>query len=226
MDSKGILPKITLEKKYKIRINFLEYHRVKLKIEKLATNIKDTFCPQPIIPKQLECLHTKKKCTKNLYCSQLNGSSSWEDYGQIKLKWGKALKNNISLEDWKCQICFNSIDDNNIKWFQYRVINMLLGTRQYQFKTKILDNPTCGYCNSSEETIKLLFCECPPIMSFWNDLRNYVQQKLNLGLNLKPVNIILGQFKTDSNYTFYNILYLIIKKYMFLCSKTSKNLIY
>ena len=99
---------------------------------------------------------------------------------------------------------------------------MLLGTRQYQFKTKILDNPTCGYCNLSEETIKHLFCECPPIMSFWNDLRNYVQQKLNLGLNLKPVNIILGQFKTDSNYTFF-FLYLITKKYIFLCSKTSKN---
>ena len=60
-------------------------------------------------------------------------------------------------------------------------------------------------------------------MSFWNDLRNYVQQKLNLGLNLKSVNIILDQFKTDSNYTFYNILYLTTKKYIFLCSKTSKN---
>ena len=133
------------------------------------------------------------------------------------------MKNNISLQDWKSvyQICLNSIDDNNIKWFQYRVINMLLGTRQYQFKTKILDNPTCGYCNSSEETIKHLFCECAPITSFWNDLRNYVQQKLNLGLTLKPVNIILGQFKTDSDNTFCNILYLITKKYIFLCSKTS-----
>ena len=25
----------------------------------------------------------------------------WEDYGQIKLKWDKALKKYISLEDWK-----------------------------------------------------------------------------------------------------------------------------
>ena len=60
MDSKGIFPKITLEKKYNIRINFLEYHRVKLKVEKLPTDVKDTYCPRPIIPKQLECLHTKK----------------------------------------------------------------------------------------------------------------------------------------------------------------------
>ena len=45
MDSKGTLPKITLEKKYKIRINFLEYHRVKLKVEKLPTEAKDTYCP-------------------------------------------------------------------------------------------------------------------------------------------------------------------------------------
>ena len=64
MDSKRILPKITLEKKYKIRINFLEHHRVKLKVEKLTTNIKDTFCPWPIIPKQLECLHTKTNAQK------------------------------------------------------------------------------------------------------------------------------------------------------------------
>ena len=42
MDSKGILPKITLEKKYKITINFLEYHRVKLKVEKLPTDVKDS----------------------------------------------------------------------------------------------------------------------------------------------------------------------------------------
>ena len=225
MDSKGILSKISLEKKYKIKINFLEYHRVKRKVEKFTTNIKDSYCPQPIIPKQVECLHTTKKCTKSFYCSQLKGSGSWEDYGQIKLKWDKHLKANINLEDWKgvYQICFISIDDNNIKWFQYRVIHMLLGTRQYQFKTKILDNPMCGYCNSSEETIKHLFCECAPITSFWNDLRNYVQQKLNLRLNLKPVNIILGQLKTDSNYTFCNILYIITKKYIFLCSKTNKN---
>ena len=99
MDSKEILPKITLEKKYKIRINFLEYNRVKLKVEKLPRDVKDTYCPRPIIPKQLECLHTKKKCTKSFYCSQLKGSSSWEDYGQIKLKWDKAFKKNISLED-------------------------------------------------------------------------------------------------------------------------------
>ena len=71
MDSKGILPKITLEKKYKIRINFLEYHRVKLKIEKLATNIKDTFCPRPIIPKQLECLHTKKNAQRTFTAPSL-----------------------------------------------------------------------------------------------------------------------------------------------------------
>ena len=90
MDSKGILPNITLEKKYKIRINFLEYHRVKLKVEKLPTDVKDTYCPRPFIPKQLECLHTKK-CAKSFYCSQLKGSSSWKDYGQIKLKWDKAL---------------------------------------------------------------------------------------------------------------------------------------
>ena len=131
MDSKGILPKITLEEKYKIQINFLEYHRVKLKVEKLTTNIKNTYCPRPIIPRQIQCLHTTKKCRKSFYCSQLNGSSSWEDYSQIKLKWDKVLKSNISIEDWKgvYQICFNLIDDNNIKWFQYRVINMLLGTR-------------------------------------------------------------------------------------------------
>ena len=100
---------------------------------------------------------------------------------------------------------------------------MILRTRQYQFKTKILYNPTCGYCNSSEETIEHLFCECAPIISFWNDLRSYVQQKLGMGLNLNHINIILGQFKTDPNYTFYNILYLITKKYIFLCSKTCKN---
>ena len=100
---------------------------------------------------------------------------------------------------------------------------MILGTRQYQFKTKILDNPTCGYCNASEETIEHLFCECAPIICFWNDLRSYVQQKLGMGLNLNPINIILDQFKTDPNYTFYNILYLITKKYIFQCSKACKN---
>ena len=136
---------------------------------------------------------------------------------------GQSFKKNISLEDWKSEICFNSIDDNNIKWFQYRVINMILGTRQYQFKTKILDNPTCGYCNSSEETIEHLFCEYAPIISFENDLRSYVQQKLGMTLNLNPINIILGQVKTDLNYTFYNILYLITKIYFSMLKGLQKS---
>ena len=134
------------------------------------------------------------------------------------------LKTERCLEDWRSvyQICFNSIEDNNTKWFQYSVINMLLITRHYQFKAKILDHPMCGYCNSSEETIKHLFCECAPSTSFWNDLRNHVHQKLNLRSNLKPVNIILGQLKTNSNDIFCNILYLIIKKYIFQCSETNR----
>ena len=48
-------------------------------------------------------------------------------------------------------------------------------------------------------------------------------KKLGMGLNLNPINVILGQFKTDPNYTFYNILYLITKKYIFQCSKACKN---
>ena len=66
---------------------------------------------------------------------------------------------------------------------------MILGTGQYQFKTKVLDNPTCGYCNAPEETIEHLFCECAPIISFWNDLRSYVQQKLGMELNFNRIQI-------------------------------------
>ena len=60
---------------------------------------------------------------------------------------------------------------------------MILGTRQYQFTTKILDTPTCGYCNASEETIEYLFCEHAPIISFWNDL--LCSAKTRHGIELK-----------------------------------------
>ena len=58
------------------------------------------------------------------------------------------------------KICFKCIQDNNLSWFQYRIMFKILGTKEYLKKVKISETSDCGLCKQSAESIVYLFHEC------------------------------------------------------------------
>ena len=51
-------------------------------------------------------------------------------------------------------------------WFQYRVLQRIIGVQDWLFKTKVSDNSDCRLCQEHTESTAHFFSEC----KFWNDL--------------------------------------------------------
>ena len=222
VDNNGtIFPKQEIENSYKLTINFLDYHRIKILVTQNVNKLRYQHFERPFIPTQLESLIKLSKGSKNLYLCQFNNDNMQEDFQMNKRKWDMVIPNSINIKGWEkaYKICFECLDDNIIKWFQYRVLNLILGTRSYLYRVKIGVSPLCGYCNSGEETIIHLMCDCTEVKALWIDLKSFVSRQIQVDLDIDPRLILFGYHKQDTNHLVLNIIYLVTKKYIFDCSR-------
>ena len=74
-------------------------------------------------------------------------------------KWNLDLDIFTDNFSWKkiYKICFKSLNDNNIIWLQYKILQRILGTKQQLFKMNLSNSEYCRICNSSPETLVHLF---------------------------------------------------------------------
>ena len=116
----------------------------------------------PFIPAQLESLIKSNKVSRNFYLCQFKNNNMQKDFEMNRRKWDMVIQNSINIKGWETayKICFECLDDNILKWFQYTVLNSILGTRSYLYRVKVADSPLCGYCNNAEETIIHLMSDC------------------------------------------------------------------
>ena len=123
-----------------------------------------------------------KQRVKLLFVSIFKNNNAKEDFQMTKRKWDMVIQNSINIKGWETayKICFECLDDNIIKWFQYRVLNSILGTRSYLYRVKIGDSPLCGYCNNAEETIIHLMCDCNEVKTLWIDLNSFVSKQIQV----------------------------------------------
>ena len=55
------------------------------------------------------------------------------------------------------KICFKCLLENQLFWFQYKILFKILGTKAYLKKVKLSSEGLCGLCSDFEETIEHLF---------------------------------------------------------------------
>ena len=57
-------------------------------------------------------------------------------------------------------LVFNITKDTRLRWFQYRIFQIILPTNRFLFDTKQLSSPICSFCNESVENYLHLFYYC------------------------------------------------------------------
>ena len=89
-----------------------------------------------------------------------------------KIKWETLVDDTVSIF-WKViyRVCFKSIGDNELKWFQYNKVNNILATKHYLYKIKLTESEKCQLCNSQTETISHLFSKCKKSEELWKMLK-------------------------------------------------------
>ena len=217
-----------LKKTYNIqRINFLEYFRVKILVQSFLKRYR-TDSPllfsQPCLPHHLSILYTRIQGAKVFY-SVLNQPKSDMAF---KAKWQYDLNINIDEKTWQqiFNTVFKLISDNNLIWFQYRLIHRILGTQNLLFKMGISTSSTCRLCNTAPETIIHLFCKCPKTIDLWEQLECWIKNMTGHRPNLQNHDKILGYLKFGSNYLPINTIILVTKSYIFSKSKKFPSLIF
>ena len=206
--------------------NFLEHHRVKKLVEKYIQNNDHDgsfIISLPLIPHHVELVLKNKKGCKDMYIIQIDKNLMVSDQ-KFKQKWNDELNIHIDYWTWKriFKICFSTIQDHKIIWFQYRILHRILGIRYLRYKMKIEKTPICNQCRQSDQTMLHLFTECPTYISLWKSLLSWVKNKSNVIIIPSPMNILLGYLNVDSSSNPINTILLIMKYYIFRTSLEEK----
>ena len=79
-----------------------------------------------------------------------------------RAKWNKDLGTHIDNTTWRrvFYLIFNVEQDNNLIWFQYKLIHRILGTNSQMYKMSIEKSYKCRVCQSDSETFIHLFVKC------------------------------------------------------------------
>ena len=137
-----------INQKFNVNINLLNYYTVKAKVEIFMSKQRPRgICniEKPTYPFHLDVLLNSQKGCRKIY-EAFNCSNSQYENPTSKIIWTNAIHNedlNLDInERWKqiYKVCFYSVLDNNIIWFQYRILNKILGTRDYLKKIRINTN--------------------------------------------------------------------------------------
>ena len=204
------------------QINFLEFHRIKTLAQKYLSKLQPNTNIQlenqkPNIPFQYSILLKIKSGASDIY----KVLSTKHKLNYSNNKWEGALQIQITPQDWNniFKICFHIIKDNYLVWMQYKIINRILGNKYYLHKLNIVNSPNCNLCNLHPETLTHLFYECRTVNNLWNNLSDWITQKIRITVNFNTTMIILGYLEKDENYIPLNSIILITKSYIFWSSR-------
>ena len=228
MDNNGcVLSQQEIQRAFNIqRINFLDYYRLKIVIDKFIKEHKtrDSFnFLQPCILNSIRIILSGSKGTKYFY-ENLNKRHLTLIFKQ---KWHDDLKVDLKDDIWRqlFRICFKTIQDPYFKWFQYRIMHRILGTHIILHKMGVADSNKCLLCRStSEETLLHLFFSCPKANQLWHQLENRIFNKTGFYIQFSPEDVLLGYIHHNSNSAAINTLIMVIKCYIYTCSRKGFNI--
>ena len=210
---------------YNIALDFLTYHRLYLCLKKLIglTNLNTNAYQRPIFPTQVQLLHRSRKGTKDFYNIILPSIIQGNNF---KKKWEADLSLILDTLTWKniYRICFYSLKDNFLIWFQYKIIYRLIATNRHLFKMKQSENSVCRLCHESEETIIHLFVFCPKSNEFWGSIKSSIFQNTNKNFVCSPSHIIFGVWEDVCSDNSVNIITITGKYYIFKCARSNRSL--
>ena len=74
---------------------------------------------------------------------------------KFKTKWNEDLGIEIKKYTWEqfFTVCFKTVQENKLIWFQYRLIHRILGTQRLLYKMGIVQSELCLMCQSNTEIL-------------------------------------------------------------------------
>ena len=201
---------------YNVRTNVIEYHAIINVIKNEWPRITNgkMKVDQPFKPIVVDLLVGQKQGCKLFYELLLKNVNVTHN---TPSKWQNELNIDIAENLWQ-KICVSPIritKDTRLQWFQFRLLNNILGTNVLLYKMKLKDNDLCSFCNSAREDVLHLFYNCDTVGRFLKELQLCIKNKIifpmcNIKITLK--NLMLGTTDDDDA---LNIVLLLTKFHIY-----------
>lgn len=205
-----------LTAKFKIKTNFLEYGSIISAIKSSMGQIDNcnVSYQMPFIPINLSILYRNKKGCKYFY-DILNNKNKNINKQNYHLKWENDLKRDISNDAWKIFniIPFRTTTSTKIRWFQYRIIHRILVTNKDLYRYKLIDSAKCTFCDQELESILHLMTDCSIVKQLWHDLSEWIKGKLQIDIEFKDSDIILGLMEKRNDVL--NLIIIVTKQFIY-----------
>ena len=201
--------------------NFLNHLRVKCCTSKflLRTGYKNLHVARPYIPNHVRILFHNQKGASIFYKFV---NEQRENKHIMKHKWNRDLNVIIDNITWKNIFIHTfNMHDNDLIWFQIKLIYRILGTKVYQNKIGLSEQFMCSFCQNQAETLIHMFTECIKTQEIWKSLEMHIYQKTQKRVIFPKLTILFGYLIHDQNNEPLNMIILLTKVYIFKCSQNN-----
>ena len=134
---------------------------------------------------------------------------------KCEVKWENELNLHPEIGWWEKQnsLTRSFTNDITLRWFHYRLLHRILGTKALLFKIGLSDSNMCTFCNEYPETIAHLFYTCRISSQLWTNVFHWVNETLYSNIACNDIDILLG--KTGLNNRPLNVILCLTKRYIY-----------
>ena len=148
-----------------------------------------------------QIIFTLTSCEK-AYCLLIEKTKILPNKQQIKwhitadsLNWQNSYENN-----------YYATNKNKLRLFQIR-LNLRSTATQLQLQGfELVDDNLCKFCRKEPVTLMYLFCDCEIVVSFWNNVSEFMSSRLRTNIVLRKQHMLLGFEHKGIIFCFFNAL--------------------
>ena len=217
----GFLSFDEIQKLYKIKGTYLDYHRL---LHNIPNNWKQLLRnnSHPLYQMNINSIVftmiSKDTSSRSFYDILINNDSMpmvlehWNTIFDQEIDW-----NDVFIRYKKCTSDCKLLD------FQYRFINRAIYTKKELLKMKLVDDDLCFFCKTDSENILHVFYECPTVLNFWEEVENFINNCYHSNHKLTKYNVVFG---FQSNTHTINHIILIAKRFGIIAKQTGAGLFF
>lgn len=128
-------------------------------------------------------------------------------------KWESKLQTSIVYESFLVNFenIFKLTTSTKFRSFQYRFLHRIVYTADNLYQWRVVDSPTCAFCEEELETVEHLFYFCKITYRFWEMFQAWFECLMDSEITLSVEEI----FFCNSDDDLLNTLFLIAKQFIF-----------
>jgi hypothetical protein len=207
-----------IDNEHLVTIPFTLYEGLKRAILKSWPNVRHLTFNEALKPHRsnvIRILVQDKKGSRTIY-NYFNNTTEYKPLCEMKWEMDLDFSPTFTWQKVYKNIMFTT-KDTGLMWFAYRIVHRIIGTNNYLFKIKVLDNKACSICSQDPETITHLFFHCPFVARIWTCLSSWILQKTGTRVQFDLQSVLFGLLSDCDK--IINLIIILVKRCIFSFSR-------